>query len=213
MYGRLYHAKPNLISFELQWGLPEWEKAKFRGHVRLQESKVFVPPCVWRVKAKPLQWLTDWQVPIWLLIFYASQLFLFPSTSQILKLCAYFSPSHFSVRGFFLPQPTALSTDSHWIFGHHSFSLCSSLGFFLPAAFFFISSHIRSILMPLSLRVAVRFIVLKVQRGSITALAQNKMIRLFHLCMTDPPRWNEIIYKNNLLLNYGPLPISASDTL
>lgn len=93
-------------------------------------------------------------------------------------------------------------------------SLCVQVWvFFLPAAFFFISSHIRSILMPLSLRVAVRFIVLKVQRGSITALAQNKMIRLFHLCMTDPPRWNEIIYKNNLLLNYGPLPISASDTL
>lgn len=60
-------------------------------------------------------------------------------------------------------------------------------GFFPQQLFFFISSHIRSILMPLSLRVAVHFIVLKVQRGSIIALAQNTMIRLFHLCMTDPP--------------------------
>lgn len=60
-------------------------------------------------------------------------------------------------------------------------------GFSSQQLFFFISSHIRSILMPLSLRVAVHFIVLKVQRGSIIALAQNTMIRLFHLCMTDPP--------------------------
>lgn len=67
-----------------------------------------------------------------------------------------------------------------------SFSLCSSLSF-SPSSFFFLSSHIRSISMPLSLRVAVHFIVLKVQRGSIIALAQNKMICLFHLCMTDPP--------------------------
>lgn len=67
-------------------------------------------------------------------------------------------------------------------------SLCIQVWVFPPAAFFFfISSHIRSILMPLSLRVAVHFIVLKVQRGSIIALAQNTMIRLFHLCMTDPP--------------------------
>lgn len=46
MYGRLYRIKPNLISFELRWGLPEWEKAKFRGHVRLQKRKVFAPLCV-----------------------------------------------------------------------------------------------------------------------------------------------------------------------
>lgn len=220
MYGRLYRIKPNLISFELQWGLPECEKAKFRGHVRLQKRKVFAPLCVWRVKAKPLKWLTDWQVPIWLLIFYASQLFLFPSTSQILKLCAYFPPR------LTLPYNTLISLSEassclsplpslqiHTGFLVIFLSLCVQVWVFPPAAFFFISSHIRSILMPLSLRVAVHFIVLKVQRGSIIALAQNKMIRLFHLCMTDPPWWNEIIYKNNLLLNYGPLPISASDTL
>lgn len=220
MYGRLYRIKPNLISFELQWGLPEWEKATFRGHVRLQKRKVFAPLCVWRVKAKPLKWLTDWQVPIWLLIFYASQLFLFPSTSQILKLCAYFPPVSLSPIILSFLCPRLLLASAYCPLYRFTLDFWSSFflsvfksGFFPQQLFFFISSHIRSILMPLSLRVAVHFIVLKVQRGSIIALAQNKMIRLFHLCMTDPPWWNEIIYKNNLLLNYGPLPISASDTL
>lgn len=215
MYGRLYRIKPNLISFELQWGLPEWEKAKFRGHVRLQKRKVFAPLCVWRVKAKPLKWLTGSHLTFNFLCFSTLPISFHLSDFEVVCLFLLLSLSPI-ILSFLCPRlllasahcPLYRFTLDFW----SSFSLCSSLGF-SPSSFFFISSHIRSILMPLSLRVAVHFIVLKVQRGSIIALAQNKMICLFHLCMTDPPWWNEIIYKNNLLLNYGPLPISASDTL